>query len=424
MVSTAFRADCTDRFESGTLSVSAAISQILAEVQPIAGSEKLPLREALHRILAEPIVSPRDVPAFANAAVDGFAVRAGDLPQPGQTARLSVIGEARAGHPFLGKVPAGQAVRIMTGAPLPEGADTVLMQEHVEEAPEGGWIEVKGGHLSGENVRQAGEDIRQGETILRPGRLLLPPDLGLIASLGRSEVSVKRKPKVALLSTGDELLPQGAPYVAGKLYDSNRFSLIGALQKLPLEIVDYGIVPDDLSRIAQVFRAAAAACEVVISSGGVSVGEADYTKRVLAELGSVRFWKVAIKPGRPLAFGRLGDALFFGLPGNPVAVLVTFYQFVLPALYRQVGADQPPLIPTLTATTLEPLSKKPGRTEFQRGVLGLGADGRWQVRTTGRQGSGILRSMSLGNCFIVLEHERGPVQAGEAVTVWPFSAFM
>ncbi len=418
MASIASRLTCADLFEPGTLSVKAAQDRILAQLQPVTGYEKLPLTLALHRVLAEPIVSPLNVPAFGNAAVDGFAVHSADLPGPRQTRRFAVIGEARAGHPFLGSLQSGQAVRIMTGAPLPAGTDTVLMQEQVEV--QGDSILVGDRHRPGENVRQAGEDIRQGEVVLDPGRQLTPPDLGLIASLGKSEVKVRCKLRIAVLSTGDELLPQGAPYVLGKLYDSNRFSLIGALQKLPVDILDYGILPDEEERLRAAFSEAARRCDVVLSSGGVSVGEADYTKKVLAQLGRIHFWKVAIKPGRPLAFGHLGASVFFGLPGNPVAVLVTFYQFVLPALYRLAGTS-PPLLPYLTATCLESLRKKPGRTEFQRGMLSLGPTGQWQVKTTGKQGSGILSSMSLGNCFIVLEHERGPVEAGETVTVWPFA---
>lgn len=423
MASIVSQPSCTDLFEPGTLSVEEATRYILAQIQAITSTEKVHLSCALHRILAEPIVSPLNVPAFTNAAVDGFAVRGSDLPGPSQTASLEVIGEALAGHPFLGSVQFRQAVRIMTGAPLPKGTDTVLMQEQVN-ALQAGWILVGDRHRSGENVRQAGEDIQQGETVLNPGRQLLPPDLGLIASLGKIEVKVRRKLRIAVLSTGDEILPQGTSYMPGKLYDSNRFSLMGALWKLPVEIFDYGIIPDDEERLRQTFCEAAERCDVVISSGGVSVGEADYTKNVLTQLGGIHFWKVAIKPGRPLAFGHIGSTTFFGLPGNPVAVLVTFYQFVLPALYRLAGADSSPLMPTLPASTLEPLRKKPGRTEFQRGILSPGPDGRWQVKTTGKQGSGILRSMSLGNCFIVLEHERGRVEAGETVTVWPFSALM
>lgn len=422
MIPTVPQASCTDPSELDALSVIEAQRQILAHIQAVLGSEKIPLPFALRRVLARPIVSSLDVPSFANAAVDGFAVHSGDLPSSRQTAKLRIIGEALAGHPFIGPLQPGQAVRIMTGALLPEGADTVLMQEHVQRL-EADQILVTGHHCSGENVRLPGEDIRRGETVLSEGRLLLPPDLGLIASLGQLEVWVKRKPVIAVLSTGDELLSQGTPYVPGKLYDSNRFSLLGALTRLPVETIDLGIIPDDEERLEAALREAADSADAVISSGGVSVGEADYTKRVLARLGDIQFWKVAIKPGRPLAFGRLGQALFFGLPGNPVAVLVTFYCFVLPALYRLAGTE-PPFIPTLSAETTQPLRKKPGRTEFQRGILTLTPDGLWQVRTTGRQGSGILSSMSLGNCFIVLEHGRGPVAEGESVTVWPFAALM
>ncbi len=405
-----------------TIPVAVAQRSILEATEAVTGADTVPVAAALHRALAEAVVSPLDVPAHTNAAVDGFAVRGSDLPREG-TARLQIIGTALAGRPFPSPLGAGQAVRIMTGAPLPEGADTVLMQEQVLEKD--GLIQIGAHHRRGENVRHAGEDIHRGETVLTAGKYLLPPDLGLLASLGVVEVSVTRRLRVGLLSSGDEILPPGSFHQTGKIYDSNRFSLRGAVTaRLVAELVDHGIAPDDPATLKRTFQEMARRCDVILCSGGVSVGSADYTKEALAQLGSVEFWKVAIKPGRPLAFGRIGDCLFFGLPGNPVAVLVTFYQFVLPALFKRAGVRRPPLLPTFPARALEKLRKKPGRTEFQRGILERDEAGRWQVRTTGKQGSGILSSMSRGDCFIVLEHDRGPVEAGEWVEVLPFSALM
>ncbi|BCX81840.1 molybdopterin molybdotransferase [Methylomarinovum caldicuralii] len=414
--------NCIDSPAAGTLTVAAAGRRILEATTAISGEERIPLHHGLHRILATAVTAPLDVPAHTNAAVDGFALRGADLPDK-ENSRLRIVGTALAGHPWPHPLAPGQAVRIMTGAPLPAGADTVLMQEQVTEAA--GYLLVPPGHKPGENVRLAGEDLCRGETVLEAGHYLLPPDLGLIASLGLLEVTVKRRLRVALVSTGDEILPQGAPHAPGKLYDSNRFSLRGALQaRLGVELLDGGIVPDDEARLEHRFRTLADKCDVIIASGGVSVGSADYTKKVLARLGGIEFWKVAIKPGRPLAFGHIGDCLFFGLPGNPVAVLVTFYRFVLPALFKRAGARETPMPPTFPARAAERLRKKPGRTEFQRGILERDRQGRWQVRTTGKQGSGILSSMSRADCFIVLEHDRGPVQPGEWVEVLPFSALM
>ncbi len=414
--------NCADEFEAGTLPLSIAQQRILARLETISGSEVLSITSVLHRILAEAVTSQLAVPSYPNAAVDGFAVKGCELPAPGETKEFLVIGQALAGRPYTGPVGSSMAVSIMTGASLPEGTDTVLMQEHVRRQEDR--ILVDDRHIPGENVRQAGEDIECGETVLEPGRYLLPQDLGLLASLGRIEVSVKRCLRVALLSTGDEILPQGAPHQPGMIYDSNRFILMGALHKLPIEIIDYGVLPDDLDALRQTFQQAAQRCDVMISSGGVSVGAADYTKQVLTELGGIEFWKVAIKPGRPLAFGQIGDAWFFGLPGNPVAVLVTFYQFVLPALFRLSGADPLSWSPTFPAQAQQPLRKKPGRTEFQRGILSRGQHGHWQVKLSGKQGSGILTSVTRANCFIVLEHERETVQAGEWVEVLPFSVLM
>jgi len=410
---------CGDDFEQGTLPLDLARDKILASLNPVQGSETVDISKALHRVLAESVTSPIDVPTHTNAAVDGFAIRGSDLPPPGETREFRIIGTALAGLPYPGIVNPSTTVSIMTGAAMPEGADTVLMQEHVTQ--DGQRIVVDGKYRQGDNVRRAGEDIRKGETALHQGHYLLSQDLGLLASLGRMEVTVKRRLRIGLLSTGNEILPLGHPPEPGKIYDSNRFSLLGALQPLPVETIDYGIIPDDPAQLRHTLMQAARRCDVVISSGGVSVGAADYTKQVLAELGGIEFWKVAIKPGRPLAFGRIGDAWFFGLPGNPVAVIVTHYVFVLPALFKMSGANAPPLITGFPARSLEKLRKKPGRTEFQRGTLGRGKDGHWEVKLSGKQGSGILTSMTRANCFLILEHERGPVAPGEWVQVLPFS---
>ncbi len=413
---------CRDLCANDTIPVAVARRRILKATEAVTGTDTVSVGAALHRVLAETVVSPLDVPAHTNAAVDGFAVRGSDLPREG-TGRLRIIGTALAGRPFPSPLPVGQTIRIMTGAPLPKGADTVLMQEQVLEND--GFIQIEARHRPGENVRHAGEDIRRGETVLAAGKYLLPPDLGLLASLGVVEVTVTRRLRVGLLSTGDEILPPGSLHQPGKIYDSNRFSLRGAVTaRLVADIIDYGIAPDDPPTLKRTFQEMAQRCDVILCSGGVSVGSADYTKEALTALGSVEFWKVAIKPGRPLAFGCIGDCLFFGLPGNPVAVLVTFYQFVLPALLKRAGVHHPPPFPTFPARSLEKLRKKPGRTEFQRGILERDETGRWQVRTTGKQGSGILSSMSRGDCFIVLEHDRGPVETGDWVEVLPFSALM
>ena len=413
---------CFDTDQADTLPVRTAQHRILDSIVSISGMEVIPVANALHRILETPVRSSLNVPAHTNAAVDGFALKGCELPDQGKFKQFQIIGQALAGKPYTGVIGSTQAVSIMTGAALPEGADTVVMQEHVKRRD--GVILVDDRHRPGENVRQAGEDIQRGEIVFQPGKYLLPPDLGLISSLGLVEITAKRKLRVALLSTGDEILPPGTPHEPGRLFDSNRFSLIGALHKLPVDILDYGIVPDDPAQLHQTFQQVGRRCDVVISSGGVSVGEADFTKQVLRKMGNIDFWKVAIKPGRPLAFGRIEDALFFGLPGNPVAVLVTFYLFVLPALFKLSGAEPVPSMPSFPAKTLERLRKKPGRTEFQRGILSRSKEGHWEVKLSGKQGSGVLTSMTRANCFIVLEHDRGRVEQGEWVEVAPFSMWM
>jgi molybdopterin molybdotransferase len=346
--------------------------------------------------------------------MDGFAVRSSDLKN--QEIHLNLVGTAFAGRPFAGTVGAGECVRIMTGAVMPKGADTVVVQEVCRA--EGGRVAIPPGQKAGQNVRAAGEDLKAGVPVLEPGRALVAADLGLIASLGIGEVAVKRRLRVAFFSTGDELVSIGAPLKEGQVYDSNRYTLHGMLMRLGVEIQDLGVVRDDPAALEAAFRRAAASADAVITTGGVSVGEADFIRQLMAKLGEVLFWKIAMRPGRPMAFGRIGGAFLFGLPGNPVAVMVTFYQFVRNALFTLQGRTQFSL-PVLSAESAAAIRKVPGRTEYQRGVVYTDG-GRWKARITGQQGSGVLRSMSEANCFIVLEHERGNVQAGEPVQVQLF----
>lgn len=404
----------------GLLTVDEARARLLDLARPVGGVEQLAIRSALGRVLAEPVISTLDVPPYVNSAMDGYAVRGADLPTEGEV-RLRVVGKAMAGAPSDRAVGKGECVRIMTGAMMPEGADTVLMQEAVRIEEE--TIVVGPGHRPGENVRHKGEDMAIGDCVLEPGRRLLPADIGLLASLGIPEVRVRRRLRVAFFSTGDELVPLGRPLAPGQIYDSNRYTLHAMLTRLGVELLDMGIIPDDREAVRTAFRDAMTQADVVMTSGGVSVGEADYVKQTLDELGEVDFWRMKMKPGKPLAAGRLGDALFFGLPGNPVSVMATFYQFVQPALLRMAGAlPEEPLI--LKVRAAERLKKSPGRLEYQRGRLQRGADGEWEVVSTGRQGSHVLTSMSRANCFIILPAESGDVAAGETVEVQPFAGLV
>ncbi len=410
---------CADDREPGILKVEEARRRILDAVTPLKGEERLALRSALGRVLARDVISPIDVPGHDNSAMDGYALAGAQLPESGFL-DLRVRATVAAGDRFEGSCKNGECIRIMTGAPMPAGTDTVVMQERTMELSDGR-IRIGTGHRRGENVRRAGEDIAAGAVVLEAGRWLAPADLGILASLGVAEVSVRRRVRVAFFSTGDELRGVGEPLAEGEVYDSNRYSLYGMLRRLGAEIQDMGVVRDDPVALRTAFAEAGELADVVITSGGVSVGAADYTKAVLEELGEMAFWKIAMKPGRPLAFGRLGNAHFFGLPGNPVAVMVTFYQFVLPALHWMAsGREWRPLI--VEAIAAEPLRKRRGRYEFLRGVIEPGDDGILSVRSVGRQGSGILTSMSRGNCFILLDEEQGDVAAGDRVRVQPFAA--
>ena len=392
---------------------------IRAFVVPITGHEQVAIRAALGRVLAQDIISPINVPAHDNSAMDGWAVRGSDLPKAG-TATLEEIGAALAGKEFTGKVSKGECVRITTGAVMPHGCDTVIPLEIV--TAKGRHVTIPAGQAAGANRRLAGEDLQKGKPALDAGKRIRPAELGLIASLGIPEVKVTRKLRVAFFSTGDELKSVGETLREGEVYDSNRYTLFGMLERLGCEILDMGVVPDQPDLLEAAFRSAAANADAVITSGGVSVGEADFTKQMMKKLGEVVFWRIAMRPGRPMAFGKIADggnnAYLFGLPGNPVAVMVTFYHFVRGALLHMMGATELDL-PLLKAASQEAMRKKPGRTEYQRAVLKW-KQGEMTVRTTGSQGSGVLRSMSEANCFVVLGHEQGSVKPGDLVDVMLF----
>lgn len=415
--------------------IAALVNDLLTESAGIhnpADIETVSLDQAINRILAADLLSPIDVPAADNSAMDGFALNGKCLETNNAVISLKVIGTAFAGKPYEGSIGPGECLKIMTGAVMPAGCDTVIPQEFTSSNDEL-TIEFKQDQLKpGENRRLRGEDLQKDKPAIAAGRLLRPSDLGLAASLGIASLPVKRKLKVAILSSGDELRALGQELNAGSIYDSNRYSLTGLLNRLNLDIIDCGIVRDDPTSLKQAFVDAASKADVLISSGGVSVGEADFTKQIMQELGDVGFWKIAMRPGRPMAFGVLKPVpgksparktLFFGLPGNPVAVMVTFYQFVRAALLQLNGAHQtePPLIQAIAEA---PIRKKPGRTEFQRAILGRGADGKPTVKLTGSQGAGILRSMSEANCFVILGHEQGNVAAGDWVDIALFDGLL
>lgn len=405
------------------LSVADARAAIAAALRPIDGDETVPLTTALGRVLAADVISPIDVPAHDNSAMDGYAFDGAQLAASGPST-FRVVGIVYAGTPFDGTVGAGECVRIMTGAVMPAGLDTVVPHELCRS--DAATMQVDAGVIKpGENRRRRGEDLGIGKPAVRAGRALKPADLGLIASLGIGEVTVKRRLRVALFSTGDELRSLGQPLDPGCIYDSNRYSLLGALQRLGIEVLDLGLVRDDPTALQATLERAVAEADVIVTSGGVSAGDADYTRDVLARMGEVAFWKVAMRPGRPFAFGPLKapdsdrTAWLFALPGNPVAALVTFYAFAREALMALAGAAPQPL-PMLQARSPGPIRKRPGRTEFQRARVSAAPDGSWWVETTGSQGAGILRSMSEANALLVLRHEQGSVAAGELVDVWLF----
>ncbi len=415
--------------DADTLPVAEARRIICERVAPVDGSEKLALRASLDRVLAEDIVSPINVPAYDNSAMDGYALRGTDLPADAGAPEitLKVIGIAYAGRPCTQAPQAGECVRIMTGAAIPPGCDSVLPQElaaHIGEHT----VTIRHGAIrAGANLRRAGEDLQAGGIALARGKIMRPADLGLVASLGIAEVSVLRKLRVAFFSTGDELRSLGDCLDDGCVYDSNRYTLFGMLTRLGCEVIDMGVVRDDPAALEAALRTAAADADAIITSGGVSEGAADYTRDIMARLGDVAFWKLAMRPGRPLAFGQVQadghSAWLFGLPGNPVAVMVSFYMFARPALLRMMGAQNQG-IPAMRAKAAQAIRKRPGRTEYQRGILDTGADGEPQVRLTGAQGSGILSSMTEANCIVVLHDAQGNVAAGEMVEVLLFDGLI
>jgi len=432
-------ASCVAGYDPNALPVEQAREFIARLVTPVRAVESLAIRSALGRVLARDVVSAINVPAADNSAMDGYALRGDDL-EPDRDSVLEPVGTGLAGKQFDGRLDARQCVRIMTGAVMPPGLDTVVPQEFVRT--EAGLVTVPAGVVrTGDNRRCAGEDLAIGDVALRAGRLLRPADIGLLASLGHAEVPVLRRLRVAFFSTGDELRSLGEPLDPGCVYDSNRYTLWAMLQRLGVDLLDLGVVRDDPAALEEAFRLAAGSVDAVITSGGVSVGEADHTKQVMAQLGDVLFWRIAMRPGRPMAIGRIArspgstpvdggraadsedSAILFGLPGNPVAVMVTFYAFVRGALLAMAGARSEEL-PMLRAASTAPIRKKPGRTEYQRGIVSRAADGTLQVALTGSQGSGILRSMSEANGLVVLHHAQGNVGAGEPVDVLPFDGLI
>ena len=419
---------CQSDYDPTALPVDQANAIIADVVGPVRGIEQLAIRTALDRVLAVDVISPIDVPAHDNSAMDGYAFSSQALAGADAGIALEVIGTAYAGNAFAGEPQAGQAVRIMTGAIMPAGCDTVIPQEFVEIQAGGNLVRFAPDAVrAGDNRRLRGEDLARGQAALHAGRILTPADLGMLASLGVAEVKVRRRLRVAFFSTGDELRSIGEPLDPGCVYDSNRYTLHGMLRRLNVELIDMGVVRDEPEAMEAAFRSACENADAIITSGGVSVGDADYTKQIMEKLGDVTFWKIAMRPGRPMAFGRISsnghDAVLFGLPGNPVAVMVTFYHFVRGALHRLMGANVAPL-PRIRVRTTTPIRKKPGRTEFQRGILAPGADGDLEVRLTGQQGSGVLRSMSEANCFVVLDHDQGSVAAGDTVQVVLFDGLV
>lgn len=411
---------CCDDNDPALLPVDQALSRIREAMPRIGDRERVAVRDALGRVLAADVHSPNDVPMHTNSAMDGYAFAADDLPDSGSVT-LNVLGTSWAGRSFDGAVGPSECVRIMTGAVMPDGTDTVEMQERAERI--GDDVRIDMPQRRGNNVRAAGEDMKAGSIALPAGRRVTPADLGVAASLGVAEVDVWRRPRVAFFSNGDELRSVGEPLVMGDIYDSNRYTLYGMLTRLGVDFIDMGVVRDDPDAIREAFISGARCADMLITSAGASVGEADFVKSTLDELGEVNFWKMALKPGRPLAFGKIGDTPFFGLPGNPVSVMVTFYQFVRPALAIMSGETETPRHRFL-ARARGRLRKRPGRTEFQRGHLAPSDDGSLEVTSIGDQGSGILRSMSTADCFIILPAEQGDVAAGEWVVVEPFSGLI
>jgi molybdopterin molybdotransferase len=406
-------------FTAGLISLEDAQQKMLQQLTPISDSLSVSLFEAAGRITAKPILSPLDVPSFDNSAMDGYALRLADIA-PDRV--LPVAGKAFAGAPFNGAWPAGSVIRIMTGAPIPAGCDAVVMQEQTEQRD--GGIVITAPVQAAQNIRRIGEDIQAGKQVLDAGVRLGAAELPLLASLGIAEVSVLRKLRVAIFSTGDELQAVGQPLAEGQIYDTNRFTVALMLNKLGCEVIDLGVIADDQAALRTAFTEADRQADVVISTGGVSVGEADFTRAMLEELGAITFWKLAIKPGKPFAFGRLANSWFCGLPGNPVSAAVTFYQLVQPLLATLTGQTTRIMPLRQRARATQRLKKSPGRLDFQRAIVSRGDDGVLEVRSTGAQGSHVFSSFALANCFVVLERDRDDVEPGEWVEIEAFNTLL
>lgn len=404
---------CCDSFSPAGLSVTQGQEKILESIATEQLSENVAVESAYGRVLAEDVVSPINVPQNTNSAMDGYAIRGDDLDQE----QYHVVAEVFAGHSYDQEIQKGQAVKIMTGAPTPIAGDTVIMREQADQ--EGDFVRFPDAKIDvGQNVRMAGEDLSVGQAVFTQGTRIEAPEMGMMASLGFATCPVLRKVKVGIFSTGDEVQAPGTPQQANSIYDSNRFTIIGMLQKLGCEIVDYGIIEDDQQKMTEVLHSAALETDMVLTSGGVSVGDADYIKLALDELGEINFWRINMRPGRPLAYGKIEQTPFFGLPGNPVAVMVSFINFVEPAIRKLQGqTNWTPVKANAIAT--EQLRSRQGRTEFSRGVFSMNEHGQLEVRTTGKQGSGILRSMSEANCLIEISPSVDTVKVGETVTVIP-----
>ena len=416
---------CDDVLEPELMPVDIALQRMRQEVSSVKETKTVSLRESLGHVLSSDLVSPVQVPAYTNSAMDGYAINSADLPDGDAEKTLKVLGTVWAGKPVTVELKSGQALRIMTGGMLPQGADTVVIQEHVQVVDQSGAdsILIDGSTSPGRNVRHAGEDINTGDVVLSAGTLINPAELGLIASLGIDTLEVKRRLKVAFFSTGDELRPlethAGQTLGPGEIFDSNRHTLFALLSRLSVELIDLGVVADTEEATHAAILEASEKADLVITSGGVSAGQADFVSKSIAKLGDLTFWKLAMRPGRPLACGVVNDCRFFGLPGNPVAVMVTFYEFVQPTIKAMMGCtDSDPQL--FSVKSAESIRKVPGRIEYQRGIIEVAADGRQTVRTTGKQGAGRLSSMCLANCLIVLPVECDGIAAGDLVQVRPF----
>ena len=399
---------------SKTLSVRQGIDKILSYVKPVMDIETIALDESSCRVLAHDAISPVDVPQHTNSAMDGYAFK---YSEP-MLDSYKIVADVMAGHSYQHRLNDGEAVRIMTGAPIPTGADTIQMKEMAEDNGES--VSFSGKITLGQHIRLAGEDIAKDQTALAAGHRLQAAHQGMLASLGFGQLPVYRKPRIAVFSTGDEVCQPGQPLKPNCIYDSNRFTIKSMVKQLGCEVIDLGIIHDSEEALVDALKGAAVQADVVISSGGVSVGDADFIKLALAKVGQINFWRINMRPGRPLAFGQIGDSLFFGLPGNPVAVMVSFMQFVQPALRKLAGELEwaPTMLPAVADCHLR---SREGRTEFTRGVYHLAADGRLHVTSTGAQGSGMLSSMVKGNCRIVIGEQDELLNPGDTVYIQPFA---